>query len=1188
MSFNCFNTVNTLCNANISAVMSKFLINSALKTITIETTGKYNSYIVNRFLGSSTIPEYTSEPLTTNIFTDNNSNSALLDNTLYTYTITPTIQDIVGSAVYPQNGIGNGQIYTLANPSGINLVYNGVSSSVSSVAFDCSGNNPTNATLSVQDTNNNILITPSPSYTATTQTFSVVTFNGVSLTADTSYNINIYVVNGGGKGGGISACFVKQINTCTWASIGAITFDSIELTSVTLFATGRYTSSTVTVSPGTSTPISGSAFIYSTLTGGQNYTGLNRSNNITFTVTPKNMLGYSYSNSLTNSVQLKTPTVTTASFTSPTSSSGFQNTVSISVSGTFNGVVCKRYTGIAGTTLDSTSNFISATNSITITDNGQYGMVAPISNTLYTYTVTPCWDSASIVGTVFANITGGYTTNKSYGQIYTLAAPVSAVFILSPTAYTSVSFTITGLASTNSVIIKNITTNTSQNVILYSTIASDTYTYDSSAAPTNNETTLITNTIYNYTLTSVNNAGIGAGIAACIYTPLTTATSPTPITSATFCIPNVQNRIYNGTYSVRVNGGTYSKLVLTRQLADGSNYTYGSKQTGPDIIDDAKGYDTLTPNTQYNYQIILLDPLDNWRVAFYDISNQKAISLGKIYTLSSVLPATITNTGPLVVAINCNSGGYASITATTTTKGTGVLSGSKYTITISPTGYTGYNTALDATFTTKNTDNITTIDTINTYTPATFSGTPTLTLTDISHNSATATINVTPLTYFYKASIKIYTNSTYTIPASDYVITDVSKTQFKITNLPFSSVALTNTSTIFYVKIFPLNTALIDMSAINIKQTLTTISANTYFTTIPKVISGSSNYPTILIFENITSSKIIFGTLFDRSTTMYVFCLGGGGGGAGQFSLSSSTSTITNITPGGGGGGGGIAFASMKNYDSSYNLTIGAGGAGGIGSQNNIVTGTNGGNGSSSTLTQLNGTVIISSGSGLGAPCIYNTSSSSPNGGISAGSISAKATTILLTPERASVVGLPYSCYTYSATTSGALTANFGLVSTSGAGVLGDPTSCRPYNVGTNYYQTNTTLYPSGSEVTVGQPGLGIRPGSVNSKTELDNLLTECGTSYYDCSYGGGGAGGAAGTVTVSSAKTYTYTGFATFGINGGDGNNNGPGGDGKSRSGNGGGGGGGGGKRDSVGVNYKGGAGGSGILIIGFKGTLI
>jgi len=182
--------------------------------------GNVSYYVAKRYLGlvSDNVWQYTSSAIsiaTNPTFTDTGLNA----NIKYTYVFVAT--DVNGNsnnggAVTPRGGNGDGSIYTLADPSGLILTYNGAGSAISFISFTYAGSaTQTYSSLMIYDSANKLLVTPAPTYTTSIKTYtSFGPIAGVIITADTIYTYNVYVVNAAGLGNNISVC-MKQIQTCT-------------------------------------------------------------------------------------------------------------------------------------------------------------------------------------------------------------------------------------------------------------------------------------------------------------------------------------------------------------------------------------------------------------------------------------------------------------------------------------------------------------------------------------------------------------------------------------------------------------------------------------------------------------------------------------------------------------------------------------------------------------------------------------------------------------------------------------------------------------------------------------------------------------------------------------------------------------------------------------------------------------
>ena len=121
-----------------------------------------------------------------------------------------------------------------------------------------------------------------------------------------------------------------------------------------------------------------------------------------------------------------------------------------------------------------------------------------------------------------------------------------------------------------------------------------------------------------------------------------------------------------------------------------------------------------------------------------------------------------------------------------------------------------------------------------------------------------------------------------------------------------------------------------------------------------------------------SSGTLTFTPLVTTTNTDISLCLvisGGGGGGAS--SGQNYGGGIESMSWGSGSGGGGAGFGKiiLENISTSYNYTVGSGGVGGIGSQDNNYAQTSGGNGGNSSFNTSYGNIVA--GGGGGAPSIW-------------------------------------------------------------------------------------------------------------------------------------------------------------------------------------------------------------------------
>jgi len=272
---------------------ANFAAPTALSSITIQNiVGNYASFTVTRTGGG--LANYTSpvQNFPVNSFTDP---TVLTNNSQYTYTITPVGGIAFTAIVNPNNAGSPGKIYTLATVSGLNPVYSGASSNISSVYITWSNNGYT--TLYLANTTKG-----GGNYTASGTAYNSTT-NGSSdsnLTTNTQYTYTFSCRNGDGYYVANSAC-QTTVNTCTWASCNAPTFFNTYDTRTSLSCTGLFNRVYITYSGGTASPASGTTDT-GTNSIGQDYTSMTNGVTYSFVCYPVNLLGYQSSNSASSLV----------------------------------------------------------------------------------------------------------------------------------------------------------------------------------------------------------------------------------------------------------------------------------------------------------------------------------------------------------------------------------------------------------------------------------------------------------------------------------------------------------------------------------------------------------------------------------------------------------------------------------------------------------------------------------------------------------------------------------------------------------------------------------------------------------------------------------------------------------------------------------------------------------------------
>ena len=197
---------------------------TALGTISVYVNkiGNVSYYVAKQYLGlvSDNVLQYTS-PKALSIATNPTfTTTGLTANTKYTFVFVATDVNgysASGTAATPKGGNGDGSIYTLADPVGLILTYNGAASTYSVVSFTYTGSTTqTYSTLLIYNSANTLLVTTAPVYStsAGTYTSTGTSIAGVNTKEDTIYTYNVYVVNAAGIGNNMSIC-MKSIQTCT-------------------------------------------------------------------------------------------------------------------------------------------------------------------------------------------------------------------------------------------------------------------------------------------------------------------------------------------------------------------------------------------------------------------------------------------------------------------------------------------------------------------------------------------------------------------------------------------------------------------------------------------------------------------------------------------------------------------------------------------------------------------------------------------------------------------------------------------------------------------------------------------------------------------------------------------------------------------------------------------------------------
>ena len=257
-------------------------------------SGTYTSFNVTRTGGTQ--GTFAAIGLTGTAYTDP---MVLANNTQYTYTITPVVDgansDTFTAITNPNNGSTPGSIYTLATVSGLNLTYSGANSSVNSVYITWTNNGY--SVIYLANTTKS-----GARYTAT-GTYYNSTTNGssdLSLNVNTQYTYTFTTQNGDGYYVSNTNCQTTFV-TCTWGTCTAPTFSGTTTTGTTLACTGIFSGVYITFSGGSATPTSGTS-VTGTNSISQTYTGMSITTPYTYICYPVNAIGYTSSNSVTNTV----------------------------------------------------------------------------------------------------------------------------------------------------------------------------------------------------------------------------------------------------------------------------------------------------------------------------------------------------------------------------------------------------------------------------------------------------------------------------------------------------------------------------------------------------------------------------------------------------------------------------------------------------------------------------------------------------------------------------------------------------------------------------------------------------------------------------------------------------------------------------------------------------------------------
>ena len=592
-----------------STIQATFLTPTQPKTNSMQINGQFETYTVDRYLGSTL--QYTSSARTASTFVDSSANTdyifstpALLDNTLYKYVITPTYLGVLQKPARPKGGSGGGLVCTLASISGLTLSYNGAGSSKTSVSFTSAGTNNTYKSIIIQDPSGTVL----SSHNYPNGTFTTSTFTGSSLAINSLYTFKVYVLNNAGIGNNNSAC-LATIQTCTYATIAAPTFSDVSYASLTVTASGSYNSANIyitgpatalnnnTTSPiGYETPANGSNGLYSLLSSaGVKYSGLNINSTLTFTLTPVNKLNYpNNTDTSSNSIALLTAAVVNnfpkiSGFNVNTPPLGFKQFDITNITGIYTGFYYQvSQNGVPTNILYTSIPTILTGNSFVDSNFGNYA-----NNTNYFIKIFP------VFGYNNNFIEGTGSTNFASGTYKTITDPAESGFSITSSTSTSTNKT---FFATNNTIVFNGTFINKNFTTLYCYLngqAGASVGYNSSITP--------------FVMSCVNGpGGTGKLSADTLYTAdfyVESKISLQYVTTLTvYSAPSlgvVTNSNSGPTFITIKVTGTYTTAKMdwtnTKSLGN-EHYPSGSIFNKLDLSNGLV-FDGLTPSSTYNYTI---------------------------------------------------------------------------------------------------------------------------------------------------------------------------------------------------------------------------------------------------------------------------------------------------------------------------------------------------------------------------------------------------------------------------------------------------------------------------------------------------------------------------------------------------------------------------------------------------------
>jgi len=842
--------------------------------------------------------------------------AALTANNTYTYTVYAVNGAGVGAGVAACLVTASVSTYTLASTAGITVTYNGAAGSTTSVGIDYLVNTASSACTSVAilDSNGNTLTSIS-SFSPTTQTITLSTYNGTSLTTNTNYVLKVYALNQQGYGA-VPAALVATINAWTLAdpTTATVAYNAAgsTTTAVSLSYTGSNSGySTLAIRDPNNNSVATPAYSASSTVSLSSYNGaaLTANNTYTYAVYAVNGAGVGAG-------------VVACLVTASVSTYTLASTAGITVT----------YNGAAGSTTSVGINYLvntasSACTSVAIVDSNNNILTSISSFPSTTQTITLSTYNGASLTTNTNYVLKVYAFNpQGYGIVsaalvatinaWTLADPNSTTVAYNPAGSTTTAVSLSYTGSNNGYSTLAIRDPYNNSVATPAYSASSTVSINRY-----NAVVLTTNTQYSYSVYVVNGVGVGYGVSAC----LVTSSLNTCTLANTAGISVTYNSSLSSTSAVGINYLiTAATFCTSLAIVDGQGNTLttlGSLTTSyqTTTITSFNG-SGLTANKSYALKVYALNQLGYGvyaaclatTVTTYTLADPTQATVSYNGSGSTISTVSITYVGSnngysKLVILDSNNNNVATVNYSTssnsasisTYNGTTLTQNTQYTYSVYVVNTNNYGSGVSSCL-------------VASVTTCTWVDATKLTVSPSSLTPTSGTITVAGTSY---SGIYVTYTPTGGSPSSDQFFSTSSFSQ-NFTGLTANSVVFT---------LSPANALNYYSTSNNTTYTLT-LPVPTTFSVPPSTTWGSTIYTT----SNSTYSTILFinanaSITFGQNFTADIFVVTGGGGGGAGVRPNSSTVQV----PGGGGGGGtcvlvNATFAAGTNT----NFLIGNGGAG--------------------------------------------------------------------------------------------------------------------------------------------------------------------------------------------------------------------------------------------------------------------